>query len=589
MTQPTIFSQPILASAPSDPMTIGSKVVLQDVTLDPRKVADFGDVFDSLATTSNVADVPLTEVEEGHVEELTKLDAMPDDDIEVNFKGVAPEEISENTDRFTEIFEVSSGPPKNQIANTQHTQISTDIHAAISQFETDEASPDVRRDMHTSRTAPQDDIIYPMLPLVAEVVKTVSTPSAPIIGQLNPQPYTQNTDMREARFLTEAPTTWVQPQKITDAVQMRSELSKIAQHVRGPVQEFEVANPVVKVKLASVEGEHREKGASLLTPKDVDVAASLKSQEVRQLDTGISKLVGPAPRSLTNVHVPPTNISAVPKLVDTVLPANADAAQMPPVKQRDVLGVTQNVQLPSKPEAGPVQVHQNTMLLPNARPEITHVPHERIGSREHTTENRQSVIQPHTYSIKSAIPVNAGPPISEGLQKLLPRENLRDALVQTDGWSGGSTDRITSHSVSAPAVGTPAQMQDRARQIAAQMSAAITKTTQGTTEITLNPEELGRVRMTLNPSEGVMTMSVFADRPETMDLLRRHIDQLAQEFRNMGFDSMSFTFSENGSGAGGEEQQGQGDIDFQSPIATSMNVTDEPNSKAASSGVDIRL
>ena len=61
-------------------------------------------------------------------------------------------------------------------------------------------------------------------------------------------------------------------------------------------------------------------------------------------------------------------------------------------------------------------------------------------------------------------------------------------------------------------------------------------------EMTLSPEELGRVRMTLATHDGSLTMAIQADRPETLDLLRRHIDTLAQDFRNMGFDNLNFSF-----------------------------------------------
>ncbi|MGB3314973.1 MAG: flagellar hook-length control protein FliK [Albidovulum sp.] len=63
-------------------------------------------------------------------------------------------------------------------------------------------------------------------------------------------------------------------------------------------------------------------------------------------------------------------------------------------------------------------------------------------------------------------------------------------------------------------------------------------------EVTLSPEELGRVRMSLSTHDGTLTMSVQADRPETLDLLRRNIDQLAQDFRDLGFRDLSFSFGD---------------------------------------------
>ena len=63
-------------------------------------------------------------------------------------------------------------------------------------------------------------------------------------------------------------------------------------------------------------------------------------------------------------------------------------------------------------------------------------------------------------------------------------------------------------------------------------------------EVTLSPEELGRVRMSLATHDGALTMLVQADRPETLELLRRHIDTLAQDLRDLGFEDLTFAFGD---------------------------------------------
>ncbi|NNV64938.1 MULTISPECIES: flagellar hook-length control protein FliK [unclassified Roseobacter] len=67
------------------------------------------------------------------------------------------------------------------------------------------------------------------------------------------------------------------------------------------------------------------------------------------------------------------------------------------------------------------------------------------------------------------------------------------------------------------------------------------------TEIALDPPELGRVRMVFSLVEGALTLSITADRPETLDLMRRHMDLLSQEFSRAGLGGTAFSFS------GGEE------------------------------------
>ena len=74
-------------------------------------------------------------------------------------------------------------------------------------------------------------------------------------------------------------------------------------------------------------------------------------------------------------------------------------------------------------------------------------------------------------------------------------------------------------------------------------------------EIQLSPEELGRVRMTVSVLDGVVSVAVQADRPETADLMRRHIEILAREFRDLGYEQSSFSFS-GFDGQGTEFDQG---------------------------------
>jgi hypothetical protein len=68
-------------------------------------------------------------------------------------------------------------------------------------------------------------------------------------------------------------------------------------------------------------------------------------------------------------------------------------------------------------------------------------------------------------------------------------------------------------------------------------------------EITLSPEELGRVRLSLVTSEHGIVVNVLAERPETLDLMRRHIDQLVQEFQSLGYEDIGFSFSSTEHGA----------------------------------------
>jgi hypothetical protein len=97
---------------------------------------------------------------------------------------------------------------------------------------------------------------------------------------------------------------------------------------------------------------------------------------------------------------------------------------------------------------------------------------------------------------------------------------------------------------------TPARA-EMAQSAAMQIAAAIQKGGPGGKpgiELTLSPQELGRVLLTFTQSETGMVVNVHADRAETLELLRRNIDMLAQEFRDIGYESAQFTFDRDTGG-----------------------------------------
>jgi len=68
-------------------------------------------------------------------------------------------------------------------------------------------------------------------------------------------------------------------------------------------------------------------------------------------------------------------------------------------------------------------------------------------------------------------------------------------------------------------------------------------------DLVLSPEELGKVRLSLSQSDAGLSVSVLAERPETLDLLRRNIDLLAGEFLDIGYQSAEFSFGHEEPGA----------------------------------------
>ena len=74
----------------------------------------------------------------------------------------------------------------------------------------------------------------------------------------------------------------------------------------------------------------------------------------------------------------------------------------------------------------------------------------------------------------------------------------------------------------------------------------------GTLDLTLSPEELGRVRLSLSHHDGGVAVRIAADRPDTADLIRRHLPELHRDLRALGHGDVSFSFS--GGASGGARQ-----------------------------------
>ena len=127
-----------------------------------------------------------------------------------------------------------------------------------------------------------------------------------------------------------------------------------------------------------------------------------------------------------------------------------------------------------------------------------------------------------------------------------------------------------------------------------QLAAAVARFPDRPVELTLSPEELGRVRLTLTTSEAGLVLAVTAERPETLDLMRRNIDQLARDFREIGFSDLSFSFTQQDRRPQSDPQSDPqavlpADPAAPSPAATPAPVAPAPHRPAAAGGLDLRI
>jgi hypothetical protein len=108
-------------------------------------------------------------------------------------------------------------------------------------------------------------------------------------------------------------------------------------------------------------------------------------------------------------------------------------------------------------------------------------------------------------------------------------------------------------------------------------------------EVALNPEELGRVRMSISAIETGITVTVLAERPETLDMMRRHIDQLAREFQAIGYENINFAFSEGQTEQGGDDAQSNSHARGSDAADAQDDTADNPVGLKVTTGVDVRL
>lgn len=98
-------------------------------------------------------------------------------------------------------------------------------------------------------------------------------------------------------------------------------------------------------------------------------------------------------------------------------------------------------------------------------------------------------------------------------------------------------------------VPVPGLRDDPGPRAGAGLPETVVRSAGGPIEVTLAPPELGRVHMALRDQDGALSLSLSADRPETLDLMRRHADLLEKDLRMLGYGSIAFHFGQGGSGS----------------------------------------
>jgi hypothetical protein len=116
--------------------------------------------------------------------------------------------------------------------------------------------------------------------------------------------------------------------------------------------------------------------------------------------------------------------------------------------------------------------------------------------------------------------------------------------------------------------------------------------------VTLRPEELGTLRFEIRHTDQGLHLHLSIDQPATLDLLRRHAEQLLQDLRQAGFTGATLSYSDSGAassgfgGTGGEAPpQKGGSRTGPSSLLTALpaDATADRQSRPVAGTLDLRL
>lgn len=207
-----------------------------------------------------------------------------------------------------------------------------------------------------------------------------------------------------------------------------------------------------------------------------------------------------------------------------------------------------SVQVRQHPSAGEPLVSGETMKGAGPAPqdctEATVLRQHRFSypSSQGGADNRAEAPQQNATAMRhpgaSAVPPQAEPvtPLGNKAAKIGEElQPLSDLTVMR------SSDAVAAlHAPISPRSDVALQVAPPVRQVLQQL--AETPIAHGDhVEITLSPEELGRVHLSARQTDQGVILLVQAERPETLDLMRRYLPDLMQDLQRMGFGDVSYS------------------------------------------------
>ncbi|WP_342077334.1 flagellar hook-length control protein FliK [Yoonia sp. SS1-5] len=224
-------------------------------------------------------------------------------------------------------------------------------------------------------------------------------------------------------------------------------------------------------------------------------------------------------------------------------------------------------------------------ISPRERKDFDHPPRREWSTVGNASSgDRQTAQLPSQATTAAAVPIIHLKPSGNDTLKPARQEGVFDAPLAV----GSNAERAAPSTIAAPTAPSATGNPDMARQVANQLAVAIGGQSGGKAEIVLSPKELGRVRLSMSAVDATITLHIASERPETADLMRRHIDVLAQEFRELGYENIGFSF--DGQGRQTKEDDATASIDQARATGSDSGDEGEQTMRAPKvSGLDLRL
>ncbi len=241
----------------------------------------------------------------------------------------------------------------------------------------------------------------------------------------------------------------------------------------------------------------------------------------------------------------------------------------------------------------------SVVLDSKSEPEIIRSTSEVIGkesarslhSELSSEETVRRIVQPGYSPVKQTLEAML---VTDSLQSVRPVIDMQNSILsEVSGVQKTYPDMLDGSMNYRPEVRPEIRLNamapDLPRQIAQNLFADSARAEGGGIELRLSPEELGPVRLNLRQVDGQMIVQISVDRVETLDLMRRHADQLMQEMRSLGYTSVRLDMQAQGDRRPSLPYQAAPQPD-EPTMASALSATNEtPHRRNQSSGLDLRL